>query len=375
LHFIAVTIFQHGELPMNTDLFSPLQLRDLTIPNRVVLSPMCQYSSRDGFASDWHLVHLGSRATGGVGLIMTEAASIEPRGRISPQDLGIWHDDHIPGLLRITRLIKEWGSVAGIQLAHAGRKAGTYPPWVSQTKTIVPVEAGGWNDVVGPIAVPFTPQHHRPRALDDEGIQDIARKFREAARRSLEAGFEVAEIHAAHGYLIHQFLSPVSNQRTDKYGGPFENRIRFLLEITVGVREVWPKSLPLFVRISATDWTGEGWQIQDSVKLALELKKLGVDLIDCSSGGTFPQISVKPHPGYHVPFARQIREATGMLTGAVGLITDPTQADEIIQSGAADLVFIGRELLRNPFWVRQAAKTLKKTSSPPWPAQYLRAAN
>jgi 2,4-dienoyl-CoA reductase-like NADH-dependent reductase (Old Yellow Enzyme family) len=331
---------------------------------------MCQYSCAEGFANDWHLVHLGSRAAGGAGLIVTEAAAVTPQGRISPADLGIWSDSHVEFLGRITHFIAQRGSVAGIQLAHAGRKASTPPPWENRAVTLSEAE-GGW-PVVAPSAIPFDEGCIVPTALGENDIKEITTAFVQAARRSLQAGFHIVEIHAAHGYLLHQFLSPLSNQRTDHYGGSFENRTRLLKEIVSEVRETWPDELPLLVRISATDWVEGGWDLEQSVELVRQLVPLGVDLVDCSSGGTSPHARIPLGPGYQTAFAEQIRRKSGSKTGAVGLITAPAQADHIIRSGQADLVLLARELLRDPYWPLQAAKELGHVI--PWPAQYVRAA-
>lgn len=351
-------------------LFDPLSIRGLTFPNRVFVSPMCEYSSVDGFADDWHLVHLGCRAVGGAGLVMTEATAVLPEGRISPHDLGIYRDDHIEPLARIVRFIDGQGSVAGMQLAHAGRKASTQRPF--DGPGVVPKEAGGWDNVVAPSALPFTDGYPMPRALTPDGIRDVVTGFANAARRALEAGFRVVEIHAAHGYLIHEFLSPLSNTREDEYGGSFENRIRLLGEVVAAVRSVWPDRLPLFVRVSATEWVEGGWDIQDSIELARRLKDMGVDLIDCSSGGNVTGAKIPVGPGYQTPFAEQIRKEAGVMTAAVGLITSPVQAEEIVSSGRADAVFIARELLRDPYWPLRAARELGQPMT--WPVQYLRAA-
>jgi 2,4-dienoyl-CoA reductase-like NADH-dependent reductase (Old Yellow Enzyme family) len=353
-----------------TQLFDPLAIRDVTFANRVFVSPMCQYSSTDGYANDWHFVHLGSRAAGGAGLVLTEATAVLPEGRISPQDLGIWKDDHIEPLARVVRFIHEQGSVAGMQLAHAGRKASTYAPGAGHG--MIPEREGGWSNVVAPSALPFTDGFPMPRALSVDGIKNIVSAFAAAARRACEAGFRVIEIHAAHGYLIHEFLSPLSNQRTDAYGGSFENRTRILREIVAAVRVSWPERAPLFVRISATDWIDGGWDIEQSVELARQLKQLGADLIDCSSGGNVPGAEIPVGPGYQTPFAEQIRREADILTGAVGMITSPNQAEHILVSGQADAVLIARELLRDPYWPLQAARELGQPTS--WPVQYLRAA-
>jgi 2,4-dienoyl-CoA reductase-like NADH-dependent reductase (Old Yellow Enzyme family) len=351
-------------------LFEPLTLRSITLPNRIAVSPMCQYTSEDGFANDWHLVHYGSRAAGGAGLILTEAAAVVPHGRISPRDLGIWHEDHIEYLARIVHFIKERGSVAGIQLAHAGRKASSPPPWENRSVTLTEPE-GGW-PIVAPSSIPFDEGCIIPASLTDIGITEIAAAFVEAARRALLAGFQVVEIHAAHGYLLHQFLSPLSNKRTDRYGGSFENRTRLLRDIVTAVRAVWPENMPLFVRISATDWVEGGWDVEQSLELVRQLLPLGVDLIDCSSGGTDPHARIPLGAGYQTRFAEQIRRETGAKSGAVGMITSPVQADHIIRSGQADLVLLARELLRDPYWPLRAARELGHPA--PWPAQYVRSA-
>lgn len=349
-------------------LFESLSIRDVTFPNRIAVSPMCEYSSADGFANDWHLVHLGSRAVGGAGMVITEAAAVTPEGRISPEDLGIWSDEHIEFLSRITRFIHAQGSVAGTQLAHAGRKASTYRPW--NGNGAAPVNRGGWENVVAPSAVPFADNYPQPQALTQEGIQQIVQAFARAAGRALTAGFRLIEIHAAHGYLLSEFLSPLANRRTDEYGGIFANRIRALLEVVAAVRGVWPERLPMFVRISSTDWTEGGWTVEESVELAKHLKGAGVDLVDCSSGGNVPPAQIPIGPGYQTPFAERIRREAGIMTGAVGMITDPAQADHIIRTGQADVVLIAREMLRDPYWPLRAARELGY--SVPWPVQYLR---
>ncbi len=351
-------------------LFDPLSIRDVSFANRVFVSPMCEYSSIDGYANDWHFVHLGSRAVGGAGLVFTEATAIVPEGRISPQDLGIWSDDHIAPLARIVRFIHEQGSVAGMQLAHAGRKASTYRPWAGHGK--LPEDAGGWTNVVAPSAVPFAEHYPKPRALTIDGIQEIVAAFVEAARRACEAGFRVIEIHAAHGYLIHQFLSPLSNRRQDAYGGSFENRTRILRQIVTAVRSAWPEGAPLFVRISASDWVDGGWDIEQSVALARGLKDIGVDLIDCSSGGNVAHAQIPVGPGYQTRFAEQIRREADIVTGTVGMIVSSAQAEHILATGQADAVIIAREFLRDPYWPLRAARELGQSIS--WPVQYLRAA-
>jgi len=351
-------------------LFDPLTIREITFANRVLVSPMCQYSSTDGYANDWHFVHLGSRAVGGAGLVLTEATAVLPEGRISPQDLGLWKDDHIEHLARIVRFIHEQGSVAGTQLAHAGRKASTHRPWDGHGT--VAESDGGWANVVAPSAVAFADHYPKPQALSVDGIHDIVSAFSAAARRACEAGFRVIEIHAAHGYLIHQFLSPLSNQRTDAYGGSFENRTRILREILAAVRGSWPEQAPVFVRISATDWIHGGWDIEQSVELARQLKGFGADLIDCSSGGNVPHATIPVGPGYQTAFAEQIRRRANILTAAVGMITSPIQAEHILVSGQADAVVMAREFLRDPYWPLRAARELRQSVS--WPVQYLRAA-
>jgi len=350
-------------------LFDPLAIREVTFANRVFVSPMCQYSSDDGYANDWHFVHLGSRAVGGAGLVMTEATAVRPEGRISPQDLGIWSDGHIEMLTRIVSFIHEQGSIAGMQLAHAGRKASTRRPWEGQGA--ISESAGGWTKVVAPSALPFADTYPMPQALTLDGIQEVIAAFAAAARRACQAGFRVVEIHAAHGYLIHEFLSPLSNRREDNYGGSFENRTRLCREVVAAVRSAWPKELPLFVRISATDWIEGGWDIDQSVKLAGQLKPMGVDLIDCSSGGNVPHATIPVGAGYQTVFAERIRRQTGILTGAVGLITSAVQAEHIIRTEQADAVIMAREFLRDPYWPLRAARELEQPIA--WPVQYLRA--
>jgi 2,4-dienoyl-CoA reductase-like NADH-dependent reductase (Old Yellow Enzyme family) len=353
-----------------THLFDPLTIRDITFPNRVFVSPMCEYSSTDGFATDWHFVHLGSRAVGGAGLVLTEATAVVPEGRISPQDLGIWTNEHIEPLARIVNFIHAQGSVAGMQLAHAGRKASTHRPWDGQGA--LPESAGGWKDVMAPSALRFADNYPMPQALSLQGIQEVVTAFAAAARRACEAGFRVIEIHAAHGYLIHEFLSPLSNQRTDAYGGAFENRTRILREIVSAVRSSWPEGAPLFVRISSTDWTEGGWDLDQSLELARQLKPLGVDLIDCSSGGNIASAKIPLGPGYQTPFAEKIRNEAKILTGSVGMITNSVQAEHIVFTGQADAVLLARELLRDPYWPLRAARELGQPIT--WPIQYLRAA-
>src|ERR1035438_9857947 len=322
-------------------LMAPLKIREIALRNRIAVSPMCQYSSEDGFANDWHLVHLGSRAVGGDGLVCMEASSDRGRGRISPSDLGIWSDGHVEFLGRITRFLHSQGAAAAIQLAHAGRKGSTRRPWEGGGG-LLPEAEGGWQ-CVAPSAVPFRAEDPAPKALSKTEIHALADSFRDAAERALRAGFDVVEIHGAHGYLIHQFLSPLSNRRADEYGGTLDNRLRFALEVTAAVRTVWPARLPLFFRVSATDWVPGGWTADDSVELARRLRALGVDLVDCSSGGNAADVRIPLGPGYQVPFAERIRRETGVLTGAVGMITTPRQAEEIVRSGQADLVLLARE--------------------------------
>lgn len=349
-------------------LFSPLTIKSITLKNRIIVSPMCQYSSVDGFADDWHLVHLGGRAVGGVSLVISEATAVSPEGRISPYDLGIWKDEHIGKLAQITAFIKEQACVPGIQLAHAGRKASTAVPWKGRGK--VAEQEGGWVPVA-PSAVAFADHYPMPVELDVEGIRKVITDFTVAAQRAHRAGFQVAEIHAAHGYLLHQFLSPLSNHRTDNYGGSFENRIRLLLEVIEGVKTVWPTDLPLLVRISATDWAEGGWDGDDSVRLAAILKMAGVDLIDVSTGGLVGHQQIPVGPAYQLPFATRIKKETGILTSTVGLITDAVQAETILINGEADAVMMARELLRSPYFPLKAAAELG--SDVIWPVQYERA--
>jgi 2,4-dienoyl-CoA reductase-like NADH-dependent reductase (Old Yellow Enzyme family) len=337
-------------------LLEPLKIRDVTLRNRIIVSPMCQYSSDDGFASDWHLVHLGSRAVGGAGLVFTEACAVEPRGRISPQDLGLWKDEHLPMLQRITRFIKEQGSLCGIQLAHAGRKASTAAPWAGGAP-INPVQ-GGWSPIVAPSALPFAEGYATPEALSLEGIAQIVQSFVRAAERSLAAGFDVIELHAAHGYLLHEFLSPLSNHRTDAYGGSLENRMRIVLDVAQAVRRVWPDRLPLWARLSVTDWVEGGWDPDQSVELSRRLKAAGVDLVDCSSGAIVADAKIPVGAGFQTPFAQKIRAEAGVLTGAVGMITDAAQADTILRTGQADVILMAREFLRDPYFPLHAARHL-----------------
>lgn len=349
-------------------LFEPFTIRQITLANRVMVSPMCQYSSVDGFANDWHLVHLGSRAVGGAGLVMTEATAVTPDGRISPWDQGLWKDDQIEYLTRITGFIRERGSVPGMQIAHAGRKASTRRPWEGRGE--VPPSEGGWQTVARS-PIPFASNYPMPRALAESEIQDIVKAFAETARRAVEAGFQVLEIHAAHGYLIDEFLSPLANHRTDRYGGSFENRIRFLCEIVHAVRGVWPEQLPLFVRFSCTDWVSGGWTEDESVELARILAPEGVDLIDCSTGGMVPDATIPVGPNYQVPFAARIKREAHIPTAAVGLITEPAQADAVVRQGEGDLVCMARAELRDPYWPIHAAQALGCDIH--WPPQYERA--
>lgn len=355
--------------PKLSHLFEPLTLRGITLRNRIGLPAMCQYSYTDGFSNDWQLVHLGALAAGGTGLIITEATAIDPRGRITPHDVGIWSDAHIEPLARMTAFLKQHGAVPGIQIAHAGRKASSKRPWDSG-KPLSADQPGGWQ-VVGPSPIAFNENYQIPHELDKTEILEIQSAFRSAALRSLEAGFEWMEIHAAHGYLIHNFYSPYSNHRTDEYGGSFENRIRFFLETVRAVRQVWPERLPLTVRISGTDWIEGGWTVPDSIELARRLKEEGVDLIDCSSGGNVATAKVPTEPGYQVFISDEIRKGAQIATAAVGLITDPAQADAILRDDRADMVLLGRELLRDPYWPIHAAKVLNQPA--PIPLQYLRA--
>jgi 2,4-dienoyl-CoA reductase-like NADH-dependent reductase (Old Yellow Enzyme family) len=347
-------------------LFSSLTIGDITLKNRIIMSPMCQYSATDGFASDWHLVHYGTRASGGAGLIIMEATAVSPEGRITPGDLGLWNDDHIQGLKKIVSFIHGQGSVAGIQLAHAGRKASCAVP--VQGGRQLDEKHGGWQ-TIAPSAIPFMDGDRTPEALNEEGIGQVISGFRNAAVRAREAGFRVAEIHSAHGYLLQEFLSPLSNRRSDEYGGSFDNRIRLLRQVVEAVRSVWPAGNPLFVRISSTDWTEGGWEAEDSVKLASILKEKGVDLIDCSSGGNVYNAVIPFSPGFQVPFSEAVRK-TGILTGTVGLITTAGQAESILREEKADLILMGRELLRNPYFPLHAARELGDDIS--WPVQYLR---
>lgn len=355
---------------MTAPLFSPFQLRSIEFRNRIGVSPMCQYSSEDGFANHWHFAHLGSRAQGGAGLVELEAAAVLPEGRISPADLGIWKDEHIPSLGRIADFLHSQGSRTGMQLAHAGRKASTATPFEAGRVLVTP-EEGGWQPLA-PSAIAFAPDYAVPAELNLSGIQAVVEGFQKAARRTLEAGFDFVEIHAAHGYLLHEFLSPLSNHRTDAYGGSFDNRIRIVLEVVDAVRREWPESLPLFVRISVTDWADGGWNADESVQLAKHLREHGVDLVDASSGGLVHDAKIPVAAGYQVGFAARIRREAGIATAAVGLITEPAQANAIIAEGEADFVFLARAMLRDPYWAVHATAALGEPAS--WPKQYLRAA-
>ncbi len=351
-----------------SQLFTPIKIREIEFRNRIVISPMCQYTSKDGFANDWHFVHLGSRAVGGAALVFTEATAASPEGRISPHDLGIWKDEHIEQLQKIVGFIHQQGAVAGIQLAHAGRKASKTEPW--NNDKLIPIEEGGWK-TVAPSPVAFSDDSDTPKELTIAEIQQVIADFKAAAVRVTKAGFKVIEIHGAHGYLINEFLSPLSNKRTDEYGGSFENRIRFLLEIVDAIRSVWTEERPLFLRISASDWTEGGWTIEDSVKLASIVKDKGVDLIDCSSGGVASGVKIPAAPNYQVPFAEAVRKGSGILTGAVGIIVRSDQAEAIIAEGKADMVFMAREMLRDPYFPLRAARELGYDIK--WPVQYERA--
>ncbi len=358
-------------MSVSPNLFSPYALGGLKLPNRIAMSPMCQYSSIDGFATDWHLVHLGSRAVGGAGLILVEATAVTPEGRITPADLGIWQDQHVDKLRQIVDFVHSQGAHIGIQLAHAGRKASMSVPW--EKERLLSPEEGGWTGVLAPSAVPFSPKYATPQALDKAGILRIVEAFAAAARRAGKAGFDAIEIHSAHGYLLHSFLSPLSNQRTDEYGGAFENRIRLLLEVVDAVRGELPAPSPLLVRISATDWADGGWDLDQSVALAKVLKNHAVNLMDISSGGLVPDAKIPAGPGFQTPFAEQIRREADIPTGTVGFITSAAQADQIVRTGQADIVLLARELLREPYWPLHAAPEVHQSIG--WPKQYLRAAS
>ncbi len=351
-------------------LFSPLRLRELEFGNRIFVSPMCQYSAADGVPTDWHLVHLGSRAIGGAALVMVEATAVSPEGRISPFDTGIWSGEQAAGFARIPSFLRRHGAAAGIQIAHAGRKASTDVPWRGG-KPLGPGD-GGW-EPIAPSPVPFAEGYPVPREMTEEDMERVCRAFASAARHAREAGFQVVEIHMAHGYLLHEFLSPLTNRRTDDFGGSLENRLGFPVSVARAVREEWPVGMPVFVRVSASDWVEGGGDLPQTVALARELKRVGVDLVDCSSGGTVPDAVVPAAPGFQVPFSAAVRREAGIATGAVGLITEPGQADLIVSTGMADAVVIGRAFLRDPYWPLHAARTLG--ASVPWPSQYLRAKN
>lgn len=350
-------------------LFDSLKLRDIVLPNRIGLPPMCQYSAHDGVAADWHFVHYGTRATGGAGLMIVEATAVTAEGRISPGDLGLWNDGQIEPLARIARFAGEHGTVAAVQLAHAGRKAGISLGWQEQRS--LRADEGGWA-TVAPSALSFGPGYDVPQALDETGIRAVIDQFAAAARRARDAGFPIVEIHAAHGYLLHQFLSPLSNQRTDEWGGSFENRTRLVREVARTVRAEWPERLPLLIRLSATDWVEGGWNIEETVALCRSLKELGIDLVDVSTAGLLPTAKIPVGPGFQTEFAERVRHEADLPVAAVGMITSPAQADHIVRSGQADMVLLGRELLRNPYWPLAAARELGQPAS--WPKQYLRAA-
>ena len=349
-------------------LFTPLQLRSLNLRNRIFVAPMCQYSCHDGLPDAWHLVHLGSRAVGGAALVMAEATAVSPEGRISPGDCGLWNDAQVEAFAPIARFIAEQGAVPAIQLGHAGRKASVQPPW--QDGAAIAAADGGWQPVA-PSPVPFGPGSPEPRELSSLDLEQISTAFGESTRRALRAGFQVVEVHMAHGYLLHQFLSPLSNRRNDNFGGSLENRMRFPLQVARRVREAWAEDLPVLVRISATDWVDGGWDLAQSLELCRHLKTLGIDLVDCSSAGLVPDAVIPVGPGFQTPLAAQIREEVGIATGAVGLITAPAQAEQIVATGLADVVFLARELLRDPYWPMHAAQLLK--AEHPWPVQYERA--
>lgn len=350
-------------------LFSSIKIRKIELKNRIVVSPMCQYSSKDGLPNEWHFVHLGSRAVGGAGLIFTEATAISPEGRISPDDAGIWNDEQMNAYKKITSFIKSQKSIPGIQLAHAGRKASTHSPWKGKGR--VKIEDGGWQ-TIAPSSIPFAENFPFPKEMDEKDIKLIIGQFRDAAKRSIESGFEVIELHFAHGYLVHEFYSPMSNKRNDQYGVTLESRCRLAIEIAESIRKNIPLDTPLFVRISSTDWVENGWDIDQSVQLAKWLKEVGVDLIDCSSGGNVPDTKIPSAPGYQIPFSEKIKKETGILTGGVGLITTAEQAEEIIKSEKADIVLLAREMLRDPYFALHAAKKLN-VNLEDFPKQYLRA--
>lgn len=349
-------------------LFTPLTLRGVTLKNRIAVSPMCQYSCRDGLATDWHLVHLGARAVGGAGLVIAEAAAVEPRGRISPHDVGIWSDEHVEPLARIVHFVQSQGAAAGIQIAHAGRKASTSRPWDGR-RPLTPAD-GGWQ-VVAPSSLPFDAGYPVPHALTADEIPGIVQAFARAAERAKAAGFDFLEVHGAHGYLVHEFNSPLVNERRDAYGGSFEGRVRFGLEVATAVRRAWPMDRPLAMRLSCTDWVEAGWDLDQTVALAQRLRALGVDIVDCSSGGTVPYQKVPEAPGYMVPFAARVRAEAGVPTAAVGVLQDPQLANAVVAEGKADLVLLAREFLREPYWPLKAARALGCEVA--WPPQYERA--
>jgi 2,4-dienoyl-CoA reductase-like NADH-dependent reductase (Old Yellow Enzyme family) len=351
-----------------TKLFSPLTIKGVTLKNRIGVSPMCQYSAVDGFANDWHLVNLGSRAVGGAALLIAEATGVSPEGRISPQDLGLWKDEHIEKLKQITSFIKQQGGVAGIQLAHAGRKGSTQTPWLG--RGAVEIHDGGWVPVA-PSPIAFSTKYPMPVGLDEPGLRKVVADFTSATQRALQAGFEVIEIHASHGYLLHQFLSPLSNHRQDNYGGSFQNRIRLLLEVIDGVKTVLPAAVPLFVRIPGSDWAEGGWSPEDAVALAAILKDNGVDVLDVTSGGLVEHQKIVVGPAYQLPFAAKVKKETGILTATVGMITNARQAETILENGDADLILMAREFLRDPYFPLHAAQELNAEF--PWPVQYERA--
>ena len=351
-------------------LFSPLKIREISLKNRIIVSPMCQYSSRDGMPNDWHFVHLGSRAVGGAAVVIMEATAVSTEGRISPDDAGIWNDEQAEAYKKITAFISAQNSIPAIQLAHAGRKASTYSPWKGRGR--INIDEGGWQ-TIAPSTIPFTENYPNPKEMNTDDIEIVINQFKKAAERSLEAGFKLIELHMAHGYLVHEFLSPLSNFRKDKYGGSLENRCRLAIEITEAVRKFIPEGFPLFARISATDWTEGGWDINQSIQLAKWLKNAGADLIDCSSGGNIADAKIPAGPGYQVPFSQMIKKEVGILTGSVGLITSPMQAESVVRTNQSDVVILAREILRNPYWPLQAAKQLNVDVD--WPVQYLRAKN
>ena len=349
-------------------LLSPIKIRQLEFRNRIVVSPMCQYSAKRGMPNDWHVVHLGSRAVGGAGLVITEATAVSPEGRISPADLGVWNNEQVTAFRRITDFMKSQGAIPGIQIAHAGRKASTKIPW--EGEGWIAEDNGGWQ-TMAPSAIPFDNNYSHPKEMTVDDVKMVVFQFRDAAKRSLDAGFKVAEIHAAHGYLLHQFLSPLSNHRNDEYGGSLENRLRFPLEVAKVVREVWPEELPVFIRISATDWAEGGWDLKQSVEFAKCLTEIGIDLIDTSTGGLVPRVKIPVAPGYQLPFAETIRREANIMTGGIGLITTADQAEQVLANEQADVVVIAREFLRDPYFPLHAAKILG--DDPQYPIQYLRA--